>query len=167
MTFFSLITSFCLFLQKESPAPPSLLVSSDGIIHHSPLTNKFMVGDVVSIRLKEDCGVNLCPRTHVNDSDGRSYFSTSYVPWPVLDEYDIFRGHLSATESSLNFKLENQIPGYVKNTLEQLHQSETITDTIGNVQDNTINEDGVEHVFENYNEEIMMTANESLIMRVC
>lgn len=115
-----------------------------------------MVGDVVYIRLniklKEDCGVQLCPRIHINDSDERSYFSTSYISWPVLDGYHILRGHLSATEISLNFKLKKEIPEYVKNTLELLHQSESIADTTGNVEDNTINEDGVEHIFENCNE---------------
>lgn len=144
VTLFSLISSYSISRLKDKtfPSPPLLVVNSDGLINDSVGTTKFVVGDIVFTRLRKDCVVNLCPYVPVNDSDERSCYSTIlvHIPWPSEGEDHILRGYASAVECLHHLKTSNYVPGYVRYTLELLHQSNLIRENVGTVTESHDNE---------------------------
>jgi ATP-dependent DNA helicase PIF1 len=157
------LTSYNISLNNSDkfPAPPLLQVNSDGVIKDMSNSEKFCVQDMLFTRMKRDCVVNLCPHIPVNDSDERSCYSTLlvHIPWPSGGEKDILGGFKTAVECLNNLKITNQIPQYVANTLELLHQSYLIRENVG-TPENTINEIADEYVFDDNSAEYNINDNE-------
>jgi hypothetical protein len=89
---------------------------------------KFIVHDTVYTRYRKDCIINQCPYVPLNDSDERSCYSTLllHTIWPIEGEANILHSFQNAVECLRRLKQQNEIPQYVKNAVDSIHNSHVL-----------------------------------------
>jgi PIF1-like helicase len=140
VTMFTVLTSYSVSSasSKEKTKlllPPLLVVNESGIIDLTLETKKFIVRETVYTRLRKDCVVNLCPHVPINESDERSCYASLliHIPWPIEGERYILQGYATAVECFSKLKRDDQIPEYVKSTIEGYQKSHIIRNNMGSV----------------------------------
>jgi 23S rRNA pseudoU1915 N3-methylase RlmH len=132
-TMFNLFTSYSANVatvkdKSKCRTPPLFKVDEDGIINLTKHTQKFIVHDTVYTRYRKDCIINQCPYVPLNDSDERSCYSTLllHTIWPTEGEANILHSCQNAVECLRRLKQQNEIPQYVKNAVDSIHNSHVL-----------------------------------------
>jgi PIF1-like helicase len=142
-TMFNLFTSYNTSAASSQDRtklklPPLLKVDNDGIIVLTKHTRKFVVHDTVYTRYRKDCIINQCPYVPLNDSDERSCYSTLllHTIWPIEGEINMLHGLDTAVDCLRRLKSHNEIPHYVKNAVESIHNSHVLRSNTGTIETN-------------------------------